>query len=129
MSQTRIVCTIGPATDNADMLRALQAAGMNVARLNGSHNTLDWHVATIRLLREVLPELPILLDVPGRKVRTGDLAVEPVFDKGDTIVLTTAPVSRAWRKLGNQLVFRHSSRRRGLKDSMMRFCIGLPGSM
>lgn len=91
MSQTRIVCTIGPATDNADMLRALHEAGMNVARLNGSHNTLDWHVATIRLLREVLPEVPILLDVPGRKVRTGDLAVEPVFDKGDTIVLTTAP--------------------------------------
>ncbi len=91
MSATRIVCTIGPATDKPEAVRALAEAGMNVARLNGSHNTLDWHAGTIRLLRATVPEIPVLLDIPGRKIRTGMLAVEPRFAKGDRIVLTTEP--------------------------------------
>ncbi|MDJ0893605.1 MAG: pyruvate kinase [Alphaproteobacteria bacterium] len=89
MSRTRIVATIGPATNNGEALRALAKAGMNVARLNGSHADLDWHAATIALIRETLPEHPILLDIPGRKIRTGMLAFEPTFEKNDVIVLTT----------------------------------------
>ena len=91
MSRTRIVATIGPATARADMLVALAEAGMNVARLNGSHADLDWHGATIDLLREVVPEIPILLDIPGRKIRTGQLDHEPTFEAGETLVLTTDP--------------------------------------
>lgn len=72
-------------------MRRLAEAGMGMARLNGSHNTLDWHRDTIGLLRDVLPDLPILLDIPGRKIRTLQLAVEPVFEKGAEIVLTTEP--------------------------------------
>lgn len=91
MSATRIVCTIGPATDTPAAVRALAEAGMDVARLNGSHNTLEWHRNTIRVLRETVPEIPVLLDIPGRKVRTGSLAHEPRFSKGDCITLTTEP--------------------------------------
>ncbi len=91
MSRIRIVATIGPATANREMLLALSDAGMNVARLNGSHADLDWHAATIDLVRGVLPDTPILLDIPGRKIRTGLLAHEPTFRAGDTIVLTTDP--------------------------------------
>ena len=89
MSQIKIVATIGPVSDNPETLRALSDAGMSVARLNGSHNTLDWHARTIALIRDTLPGTPILLDIPGRKIRTTDLAVEPSFAVGDTIVLTT----------------------------------------
>ena len=91
MNRTKIVATIGPATATAEAIEALCAAGMSVARLNGSHNSLDWHASTIRLLRSVVPDVPILLDIPGRKIRTGKLAHEPVFRAGDTVVLTTEP--------------------------------------
>ena len=89
MSATRIVCTIGPATNNESALRELTAAGMNVARLNGAHGDLDWHAAAIALLHEVMPEVPVILDIPGRKIRTADLAHEPEFASGNTVVLTT----------------------------------------
>ncbi len=89
MSRTKIVATIGPATNSAQALRALSRAGMSVARLNGSHADLDWHAETIRLIRETLPETPILLDIPGRKIRTVQLAHEPSFALGETVVLTT----------------------------------------
>lgn len=89
MTRTKIVATIGPASATAEMLRALSQAGMSVARLNGSHADLEWHAATIALIRDTLPGTPILLDIPGRKIRTVKLAVEPSFSKGDIIVLTT----------------------------------------
>jgi pyruvate kinase len=89
MAQTKIVVTIGPATCNRESLLALDEAGMSVARLNGSHADLRWHGAAIQLIRSLLPDLPILLDIPGRKIRTVLLAHEPNFAAGDRIVLTT----------------------------------------
>ncbi|CAM3852773.1 pyruvate kinase [Aquirufa aurantiipilula] len=89
MNNTRIVATIGPATNNAKSLLELKKAGMSIARLNGSHNSLDWHKEVISLIHRVLPDTPILLDIPGRKIRTTQLASEPQFDIGDIIILTT----------------------------------------
>jgi pyruvate kinase len=89
MAQTKIVVTIGPATCNQESILALHEAGMSVARLNGSHADLEWHSATIHLLRSLIPTVPILLDIPGRKIRTVLLAHEPRFSAGDRIVLTT----------------------------------------
>ncbi len=89
MSRTRIVATIGPISNNVETLNELRDAGMSLVRLNGSHGTLDWHESTISMVRKVLPDVPILLDIPGRKIRTMQLAHEPSFIIGDTIVLTT----------------------------------------
>jgi len=89
VSRTKIVCTIGPATEDAPSLLKLSEAGMSVARLNGSHNDLDWHAATIARIREAVPGTPVLLDIPGRKIRTLQLAHEPSFEIGDEITLTT----------------------------------------
>jgi len=89
MTTTSIVATIGPATRHAQALQQLHAAGMSVARLNGSHADLNWHRETIQLLRSVIPDVPILLDIPGRKIRTTLLAHEPSFAEGEEIVLTT----------------------------------------
>lgn len=89
MRRTRIVCTIGPNSLNEATLRQLSEAGMSVARLNGSHANIDWHRDAIRQIHGVLPEVPILLDIPGRKIRTTQLAHEPEFAAGDIVVLTT----------------------------------------
>ncbi len=104
MAYTKIVATIGPATCDRRSLLALAEAGMSVARLNGSHANLEWHRIAIEMIRSLLPNTPILLDIPGRKIRTTLLAHEPSFAAGDNIVLTTdvsfdghtkVPVSRA----------------------------------
>ncbi len=89
MHRTKIVATIGPATNTAQSLLALHGEGMDVARLNASHADLDWHRNTIALIKSTLPGVPILLDIPGRKIRTIQLAHEPSFAVGDKLVLTT----------------------------------------
>jgi pyruvate kinase len=89
MRLTRIVCTIGPNSLEPPILHSLYEAGMSVARLNGSHADLDWHSKAIRKIHETLPNLPILLDIPGRKIRTTQLLHEPTFIVGDTLILTT----------------------------------------
>jgi pyruvate kinase len=89
VSRVKIVATIGPATANEAALKALRDAGMGIARLNGSHSDLDWHRKTIALIRGAVPGVAILLDIPGRKIRTTGLAHEPSFKAGDVVVLTT----------------------------------------
>jgi pyruvate kinase len=90
MSRVKIVATIGPRTLAPGAIRALVAAGMDVARLNGSHADLAWHARAIEQIRRAAPGVPILLDIPGRKIRTRQLVVEPAFEAGDTIILTTS---------------------------------------
>ncbi len=111
MNRVKIVATIGPASAHAGKLRELKDAGMAIARLNGSHATLDWHAETIRLIRETLPDVPILLDIPGRKIRTAQLSFEPSFQAGDIIILTTEPNHTGNPKIsiGSQTLHRHVS--------------------
>ena len=90
MSQPKIVATIGLHTSGADPLRKLVDCGMDVARLNAAHSDLPWHARTIDLIRTVAPHVPIILDLPGCKVRTGPLERELHFDTGDRITFTTA---------------------------------------
>ena len=89
MSRVRIVCTLGPNAVDPTFLRAMAAGGMGMARLNGSHSNIEWHKKMLGLLHEILPEIPILLDIPGRKIRTLGLKIEPVFDAGEEIIFTT----------------------------------------
>ena len=76
--RTKIVATIGPASRDPKILRALIGAGTNVVRLNFSHGSHDEHAATIDAVRQVSAELnvhvAVLQDLPGPKVRTGPLA-------------------------------------------------------
>ena len=91
MSRVKIVSTIGPATEREDIIRALVQAGTDVARLNGAHGDPAWHERTITRLREVAPQLPIVLDIPGSKIRIKPLGHEPSFASGDQIILTSDP--------------------------------------
>ncbi len=93
-NKTKIVCTIGPATHTPEMMDALLRTGMNIARLNFSHGDFDSHAETIALLREASERtghrLAIMADLPGPKMRIGELAIEPIDLKvGDSFILTT----------------------------------------
>ncbi len=76
--RTRIVCTLGPATDTDEKVRALIRAGMNVARLNFSHGDHATHAARIECIRRIGREenttLAILADLQGPKIRVGEIA-------------------------------------------------------
>jgi len=74
---TKIVATIGPASQNPDVFRRMVQAGMNVARLNFSHGSYDDHAQTVAMIRTISDELDtpitILQDLQGPKIRVGDL--------------------------------------------------------
>ena len=94
MRKTKIVCTLGPATDNTEVMRELMLSGMNVARFNFSHGDYSDHerrFKEIAALREELG-LPIapLLDTKGPEIRLGKFKESPVILKdGDEFTLTT----------------------------------------
>src|SRR6185437_2141528 len=75
--KTKIVCTLGPASNNETMLRDMMRLGMDVARLNFSHGTHDEHARTIERVRKVAEKegrtICILQDLQGPKIRTGRL--------------------------------------------------------
>lgn len=81
LARTKMICTLGPASANEAVINQLIDVGMNVARLNFSHNTHAGHKKTIELLKKIRAErgcsLAIMLDTKGPEVRVGDLANEP----------------------------------------------------
>ncbi len=92
--QTKIVCTIGPATSSAAVIEQLIRAGMNVARFNLSHGNFREHARHIRtvkrLSRRLAIPVAILMDLPGPKYRTGKLKDgQAKLKKGAQVVLTT----------------------------------------
>ncbi|MEP6999449.1 MAG: pyruvate kinase, partial [bacterium] len=89
--RTKIVCTLGPASNNRETLRSLMEAGLSVARLNFSHGTHEQHAATVALVRSTAEELgrpvAILGDLQGPRIRIGDLAQPRAVTDGQDIVL------------------------------------------
>jgi pyruvate kinase len=77
MRKTKIVCTIGPASESLEKLKALMEAGMNVARLNFSHGSHEEHRARIQTIRQAAKEtgktVGILLDTKGPEIRTHNM--------------------------------------------------------
>ena len=89
MRKTKIVCTIGPATEDVETLKKLIQAGMNVARINFSHGCMDdqrQKIANVKQAREEL-NMPValLLDTQGPEIRTGKLEQMPVELKAHDI--------------------------------------------
>lgn len=97
MRRTKIVCTIGPASESVEVLTSLIEKGMNVARLNFSHGTHEEHAARIRNIREASrvtgKTVAILLDIKGPKIRTGLIQNDQVeLKEGSYITLTAEDV-------------------------------------
>ncbi len=90
--KTRVVCTIGPASEDEKMLRKLILAGMNVMRLNFSHGDFEEHGGRIKTVRKLSNELnkniAILLDTKGPEIRTGDfVGGKTEFKKGQVVTI------------------------------------------
>ena len=97
MRKTKIICTLGPATEDDNVLRDLMLNGMNVARINFSHGTHESHLKTINRVKKMRSELrhpvALLLDTSGPEIRVGDFEDGKIELKiGDTFVLTTKDV-------------------------------------
>ncbi|HSH35792.1 pyruvate kinase, partial [Schnuerera sp.] len=97
MKKTKIVCTIGPASEKEEILRELFLKGLNVTRLNFSHGTHEEHqkrIDTIKRIREEL-KLPIgiMLDTKGPEIRLGNFKEDMVeLEDGDFFTLTTKDI-------------------------------------
>jgi pyruvate kinase len=96
-NKTKLVCTIGPASDSPQILEKMLLAGMNVARLNFSHGDFPSHRATIQKIRAASQatgkEVAIMADLPGPKMRIGQIAEEPIeLKSGDSFTLTTEEI-------------------------------------
>ena len=98
MKKTKIICTMGPNTDDKNIMRELAKNGMDVARFNFSHGDHEEHLGRLEVLREVRKELDIpvaaLLDTKGPEIRTGLLkdGKKVVLKEGQTFTLTTRDV-------------------------------------
>lgn len=97
MRKTKIVCTLGPATDNEDVLRQMMVEGMNVARCNFSHGTYEEHKKRMdmvkKLRKEVAKPIAILLDTKGPEVRVKNFKEGKVtLEEGQLFTLTAEEV-------------------------------------
>lgn len=94
--RTKIICTIGPATNQPEKLEELLDAGMNVARLNFSHGTYESHGRTIEILKELRKAkgqpLAIMLDTKGPEIRLGAVKEPIKVSKGQKIHLVAQEV-------------------------------------
>ncbi len=93
MPRTKIVCTIGPASQDPEVVRELVRAGMDVARINFSHGDVETHARAIATVRRVAAEegrlVAVMADLQGPKLRVGDLPAEGVdLVEGESVLLT-----------------------------------------
>ncbi len=97
MRRTKIICTLGPASNTYEVIRDLVKAGMDVARLNFSHGTYEEHARVIAAVRRAAEEVgrtvAIMQDLQGPKIRLGEIRGGGVLvHKGDRLILTTEPI-------------------------------------
>jgi len=96
-NKTKIVATIGPASESSEMLQRLIRAGLNVARLNFSHGDLTHHAERIQRIRSAAKavgrRVAIMADLPGPKIRIGRIEAEPIqLHAGDNFILTVEEI-------------------------------------
>lgn len=130
--KTKIVCTIGPGSSNRSAIERLLDAGMDLARLNLSHGSHEEHAKTIKTLRETAKacrkSLAVLLDLPGPKIRTGEMKNGGVpLKEGETFVLTTQDGVGDERKASVSLKTLHEDVKQGvmilLSDGTIRLVV------
>lgn len=97
MLKTKIVCTLGPSSENKYVIKQLIIAGMNIARINLSHGNHEEHRKRINALRKACEELnanvAVLLDTKGPEIRLGTFyGGKVLLDKGQEFVLTPTPM-------------------------------------
>jgi pyruvate kinase len=104
MKSTKIVCTIGPSSQDERVLLKMVESGMDIARMNMSHGSYDFHKTTIDNIRRVSKKtgkfIGILLDLQGPKIRTGKQSKDIIeLKKGSSLKLTTEDIVGNWEML------------------------------
>lgn len=96
MRKTKIICTLGPATESENVLRQMMLGGMNVARLNFSHGTYEqqkgYADAVKKLRKELNLPIALLLDTKGPEIRTGEFEHPVTLKEGNEFTVTTREV-------------------------------------
>lgn len=92
MRRTKIICTIGPKTANLESLEMLAKGGMNIARLNFSHGTYEWHGDVMDRVKQLNAtgkySIALMLDTKGPEIRTGDVKQPMILEQGGTVTFT-----------------------------------------
>lgn len=92
---TKIICTIGPASNNYEMIEQMAKAGMNIARINMSHGNLDTHAKVIKIIKSLNRKLnhpiAILMDLQGPEIRTGEVGSNLHLNVGEIFTFTVIP--------------------------------------
>jgi pyruvate kinase len=98
LRRTKIIFTLGPASQSEEMLEKLILAGADVARLNMAHGNHEWTRAVIRRIRAVSKrvgrEIAIMMDIKGPEIRTGDVEAPIELKAGDIFDFTVKPGDR-----------------------------------
>ena len=91
--KTKIICTLGPSTEDENILREMMLSGMDVARINMSHGTHEEHKRKMDSVKKLRKELnlpvAILLDTKGPEIRTGNFPEKVTLKAGQSFTLTT----------------------------------------
>ena len=98
MKKTKIICTLGPASEDVNTLTTMIKSGMNVARLNFSHGTYDNHLALMKNIRDVSKKLnipvAIMQDLQGPKIRVAKFKNGKVFLKENAEFVLDAALAK-----------------------------------
>jgi len=102
--QTKIVATVGPATESSGRLKQLIVSGVDVIRLNMAHGTGDWVAALVKRIRDVSQDVErhvaVMMDVKGPEIRTGVVAEPIELKAGETFEFYTATPTEGVRGIG-----------------------------
>lgn len=90
--KTKIICTIGPASDTKDAIKRMIDKGMDLARINFSHGTHDEKTRIFQTIRDIHGDIPIICDIQGPKIRVGKMAENVVLKQDAPIVITTQDI-------------------------------------
>lgn len=97
MRLTKIICTVGPATGDAQSIRALVCAGMDIARVNLAHGNREQHQKFLQVFRELRERegliVASLFDVKGPEIRTGDCPSPLTIAEGECVIFSPYPLS------------------------------------
>ena len=92
-SKTKILCTLGPASESPDVLEAMMKTGMDAVRFNFSHGSHESHIERFNLIRETAKKLSkqisILCDIQGPKIRVGEMEKPVTFEKDQIVNVTS----------------------------------------
>ncbi len=91
-ARTKIVSTLGPSSESKNVLGKMIIAGLDVVRLNFSHNSHEWHKEMFDTVRSVSDEITVLFDLQGPKIRLGELSDAYFLSQGEEFILTTEEI-------------------------------------